>query len=165
MASIFASLTESLTMAKNRFVKPLLDQIDTTIQALDPLAKTRVINYQVEDLSADGDIAARVIFVAPAGLSVLLVSASIISQGTAAGIDDANTCVVALTDGTNSIVSKTFNTATAFPAAAAITDLGTLHATYKSLSAGEKLCLSVTNGSAANPPAFMLQVVYSIAAA
>ncbi len=126
-------------------------------------AKTRILNYQVSDLSAGADIAAQVIFSAPAGLDVTLVSASIIPQGTAAGIDDSNTCVIALTDGTNTIVTQQYDASPVFPAAAAVTSLGTLDETYKVLSAGEKLYLSVTNGTTANPPAFMLQVVYTVA--
>ncbi|MEM5794752.1 MAG: hypothetical protein AAGU23_00545 [Bacillota bacterium] len=126
-------------------------------------AKTHILNYQVSDLGAGVDIAAQVIFSAPAGLDVTLVSASIIPQGTAAGIDDSNTCVIALTDGTNTIVTQQYDTSPAFPAAAAVTSLGTLDETYKVLSAGEKLYLSVTNGTTANPPAFMLQVVYTVA--
>lgn len=126
-------------------------------------AKYHILNYQVEDLAAGADIADRVIFVAPTGLDVTGISAAIIPQGNAAGIDDSNKCTIKLSDGTNTIVEKEFDASPAFPAAAAVTDLGTLDATYKVLSAGEKLYLSVTNGTTANPPAFMLQVVYSVA--
>lgn len=126
-------------------------------------AKTKVLTYQVEDLGAGADIADRVIFAAPSGLDVTLVSASIIPQGNAAGVDDSNTSVIKLSDGTNTIVEATYDADPGFPAAAAVTSLGTLDVTYKVLSAGEKLYLSVTNGATANPPAFMLQVVYTVA--
>ena len=108
-------------------------------------------------------IADRVIFAAPAGIDVTLVSAAIIPQGAAAGIDDSNKCVIALSDGTSAIVSKEFDADPVFPAAAAVTDLGALDETAKVLAAGEKLYLSVTNGATANPPGFMLQVVYAVA--
>jgi hypothetical protein len=136
-----------------------------TAAKLATTAKTHVLTYQVEDLAAGADIAAKVIFAAPAGLDVTLVSASIIPQGTAAGIDDGNTCVIALTDGTNTIVSQQYDASPAFPTAAAVTSLGTLDETYKVLAAGEKLYLAVTNGTTANPPAFMLQITYTVAEA
>jgi hypothetical protein len=134
-----------------------------TLAKLADKARYHILSYQVEDLGADADIDGRPIFVAPSGLDVTLVSASIIPQGTAAGIDDSNKCIITLTDGTNDIVEKEFNTGTAFPAEGVVTDLGSLDETHKVLASGETLYFSVTNGATANPPAFMLQVVYAIA--
>jgi hypothetical protein len=136
---------------------------NVTLAKLATTCKTHILNYQVEDLAADADIADRVIFESPTGIDVTLVSASIIPQGNAAGVDDSNTCVIKLSDGTNTIVEATYDTDPAFPAAAAATSLGTLDEDYVGLAAGEKLYLSVTNGSTANPPGFMLQVVYTVA--
>ncbi len=137
---------------------------DIALSKLSATARKSVLSYQIEDLSAGADIANRVIFQAPSGIDVTLVSAAIIPQGSAAGVDDSNTCVIALADGSgNSIVSKTYNTGTAIPAAGVLGDLGVLDATYKALAAGEKLALSITNGTTANPPALMLQVVYTVA--
>lgn len=127
-------------------------------------AKTHVFTYSVEDLSAGADIASRAVLVVPTGLEYTLTSAIIISNGTAAGIDDSNTCVVALADNSaNAICSLTMNTGTPFPASNATSSLGTLDGTYKVLSAGEALCIAVTNGVTANPPAFRLQVTYTVA--
>ena len=42
---------------------------------------------------------------------------------------------------------------------------GALDGTHKILAAGEKLYLSVTNGTTAAPPAFLLQLTYTIAPA
>ena len=84
-------------------------------------------------------------------------------MGTSVGIDDSNNCLVGLTDGTNSIVSTAWDSSPAFPDAGTVNSLGTVDATYKVLSAGEKLVLNVTNGATANPPAMMLQVVYTVA--
>jgi hypothetical protein len=135
---------------------------NVTPAKLSAAAGARILSYQVEDLAAGADIAGRVIFAAPTGVDVTMVSAAIIPQGAAAGIDDGNKCVIALTDGTNTIVSAEFDANPAFPAAAAVTDLGALDGTHKVLSAGEKLYLSVTDGTTANPPAFMLQIVYNV---
>ena len=136
---------------------------NVTPAKLSTAAGARVLTYQVEDLAAGGDITARPIFVAPSGVDVTIVSASIIPQGAPAGIDDSNTCVIALSDGTNAIASATFDTDPAFPAVGVTTSLGALDATYKVLGAGEKLYVAVTNGTTANPPAFMLEIVYTVA--
>lgn len=136
-----------------------------TLAKLASTAKTHVLCVPVEDLAADGDIAARAVFEVPAGLVATLTDARIIMQGSAAGVDDANTCVITLTDGTNTIVSKTYNTGTAMPAANASGSLGALDATHKVLAAAEKLHFTVTNGTTANPPAMVLQVAYTLAEA
>lgn len=136
---------------------------NVTLAKLATTAKTKILSYQIEDLGAGADITNRVIFVAPAGIDVTLVNASIIPQGTAAGVDDGNTSVIALTDGTNTIVSVTYDADPGFPAAGTIANLGALDPTYKVLSAGEKLVLSITNGATANIPALMLQITYTVA--
>jgi hypothetical protein len=135
-----------------------------TLAKLAETARTHILSYQVEDLAADADIVDRVIFEAPTGIDVTLVSANIIPQGNAEGIDGSNKCVVKLSDGTNTIVEATYgDVSSPFPAAASAASLGTLDTTYKALAAGEKLYLSVTNGATADPPGFMLQVVYTVA--
>lgn len=137
-----------------------------TLAKLATEARTFILQVPVEDLEAGADIADRLVFEAPAGFDITLVSAKVLSQGTAAGIDDSNTCVVLLEDGaSNAIVTKTYDVDPAFPASGVVADLGTLDSTYKVLSAGEKLLLSVTNGATANPPGFVIQVVYTMAAA
>jgi hypothetical protein len=167
-ANLFDNATTDAKFAANAFAADA-DSRGKFADGIWPLAKLaatakyHILNYQVEDLAAGGDIANRVIFAAPTGLDVTLVKATIIPQGNSAGIDDGNTCVVKLSDGTNTIVEATYDASPGFPAAATETDLGTLESTHKALAAGEKLYLSVTNGTTANPPAFMLQVVYSVA--
>ena len=93
----------------------------------------------VEDLAAGADIAGRVIYVVPTGYAVTLSSVSIVPSGSKTGIDAGNTCVVALANGANAIVSKTYNNTTVFPADATEDDLGALSGTYKVLAAGALL--------------------------
>jgi len=113
----------------------------------------------VEDLAADADIANRPIFVAP-DAGVTLVSIGILTEGAPAGVDDSNTSVIALKDDAgNTIVTKTYNTATQ-PPSSDYEDLGTLDGTHKVLSAGEHVTLSVTNGTTADLPAFSVILVY-----
>lgn len=150
-------------LATNAVETLKIKDVNVTLAKLAVTAKTQILTYQVEDLAANADIADRVIFEAPTGIDVTLATAKIIPQGNAAGIDDSNKCVIKLSDGTNTIVEATFDADPAFPAAAAATSLGTLSSTYKVLAAGEKLYLSVTNGTAADPPAFMLIVTYTVA--
>ena len=116
-------------------------------------------------MAAGADIANRVIFSAPTGIDATLVSASIIPQGDDAEIDDTNACVIKLSDGTNTIVEKDLQHRMAFPAAAAEGSLGALHATCETkLPQGRKTVSSVTTWALQQiPPAFMLQVVYTIA--
>lgn len=136
---------------------------NVTLAKIATTGKTHILTYQIEDLGAGADIADRVIFEAPAGLTITLATAKIIPQGNSAGIDDSNTCVIKLSDGTNTIVEVTYDADPAFPSSNAATSLGTLDATYKALSPGKKLYLSITNGATANPPAIMLQVTYTVA--
>lgn len=126
-------------------------------------ANTRVVNYQVEDLAANADIAGRALLEVPTGMVFTITDARIISHGAAAGIDAGNTCAVAIKNGSNAIATATYDNATPFPDENASGSLGALNATYKVLAAGEKLVLAVTNGATANPPAFMLQVTFTIA--
>lgn len=110
-------------------------------------------------LTAGNDLAATVQFSDPRG--VTLVSAALIMQSNAIGtIDDSNTSVVAITDGaSNSIVSKTYNTATQ-PTAPGVNDLGALDATNKVLTANETVSIAITNGATAATPASLLRLVF-----
>lgn len=126
---------------------------------------SQFIVYQVEDLSAGGDIADRPLFVCPTGFTFTLSSVKIIAQGSASGIDNSNTCVVAVKNGSNTIVTKTYNGSTTFPTSGTADDLGALNATYKVIAAGEIIKVSVTNGNTADTPAFILQIVGTLATA
>jgi hypothetical protein len=135
-------------------------------EKLTAAANQKLIVIPIEDLAAGADIADRTLFYVPAGVDYTLVSVGIIPRGASVGIDDSNTAVIALKDGSaNAIVSKTYDTDPQPPAAGVIGDLGSLSGTYKILSAGEKLVLDVTQGATANLPAFDLQIVLTQATA
>ena len=119
------------------------------------------IHIPVENLSAGGDIADRCVLIVPTGQIYTLTAVNLISQGTASGIDDSNTSVVVLKNGTNAIFTQTYNTGTAFPADGAATS-PSLSGTYKVLAAGEKVKFSVTNGAAADTPLFCIQIDYTL---
>jgi len=128
-------------------------------------ANAKIFSYQIEDLSADADIADRPLLVIPTGYALTLTDIKVLSQGAPAGIDDSNTCVVVVKNGSSAIVTKTYNTGTAFPASGTAASLGALSATYKILAAGEIVKFSITNGTNANPPAFMVQLEGTLATA
>src|SRR5690606_2540747 len=97
------------------------------------------------------------------GLTATLISADIIPIGSATGIGESTTSVWTLTDGTNTIVTKTFNGSPDFPDDKVIANLGELNETHKVLVANEQLRLSVTNGSNVITPPVLLQVTYVLA--
>jgi hypothetical protein len=115
----------------------------------------------VEGLAAGVDIADRSVYVVPTGYSATVLSALVLSQGTPADIDDSNTCVVSLDNGSDNVATVTFDDTTAFPADGATEDL-TLD--VAALAAGDVVKLSVTNGATANPPAFTVQALIRLAA-
>lgn len=125
---------------------------------LDDAHAEQSVIVPVEDLAADGDIAARPIFVHPR--AVTIVSVGILTQGSPAGVDDANTAVLALKDdAANTILTKTYDTANQ-PPDGDYEDLGTPDATHKVLAAGEHVTLDVTQGTTADLPAFSLVIRY-----
>ncbi|HEY3374659.1 MAG TPA: hypothetical protein VGK02_06315 [Candidatus Aquicultor sp.] len=160
-AKINALAVTEAKLAAGAVTTVKITDANVTLAKLAASAKAKTYRYQVEDLAAGADIAARCILSAPTGIDITLTSAKIIPQGAAAGVDDANTSVWALTDGTNTIVTDTYDTAPGFPAANAVTSLGTLDSTYKVLSAGEKLYLTVTNGATANLPGVIIEITYT----
>ena len=118
----------------------------------------RLALVRVEDLAAGADISGRPIFVHPR--KVTLSSVGILTEGAPADVDDSNTAVLEVADDAdNSIVSKTYSTATQ-PPDADYEDIGALSATHKVLAAGEHLKLNVTQGTTADLPAFSLVLRY-----
>ena len=134
-----------------------------TLAQMAASAKTQILTTFVPGLSADGDLAAGPLMVVPTGMTATLSSVTLLPMAASSGIDDSNTSVFTLTDGTNTIVTKTYNASVAFPAAGAAGSLGTLDGTHKVLAAGEVLTLSITNGTSAATPALSVQVVYTLA--
>jgi hypothetical protein len=120
------------------------------------------VTYQVEDLAAGADIADMPIYVVPVGYTFEVEAAQVIMQGTTAGVDDANTAVVAVEVGATALVSKTYNTANQPPASGAAGSLGVIANGER--AAGDVITFSVTNGATADLPAFMLQITGTLAA-
>jgi len=159
---VFASADDTLTFtgAGNSYVGVAQDvpASGAIILRIDPQrSRIKTITHAVEDLSAGADIAARAIHAFEA--AGWLVSARVVNQATAAaGIDNSNTCVIALATDAGTVVSGTFNATNTFPAANAKKDLGAL--SNAGAAAGYVLTLAVTNGTTANPGAFLVEVDY-----
>lgn len=159
---IFASADDTLQLrgTGNSYVGVAQDVPATgaLILRIDPFRRlVKTITHAVEDLAAGADIAARAIHAFDA--EGWLVAARVVNQSTsAAGINDANTCVITLATGAGTVVNFTFNTTVVFPNANALTDLGSLANTR--VTTGSVLTLAVTNGTTANPGPFLVEVDY-----
>jgi hypothetical protein len=121
-----------------------------------------IFTYQVTNIGEGVDFTTRAIFESMFNMKNIITSARIISQGTAVGIDDSNTCIISILNGTNVIATKTYNTAIPFPDINVSDSLGDLSEIYKVLENGEKLHLEVTNGVTVDLPIFMLEIQYTI---
>lgn len=113
----------------------------------------QTILYTSADRGAGEDLSAVSIGL-PAGDGTI-VDVSVISTGSAVGVDDANTSVFELKVNSTTKASYTFNTANTFPAAGAAQ---ALNIADEDVAAGDVLKLTVTNGATANLPVFMVQV-------
>ncbi len=134
---------------------PAANQI---ILRIDPAwGRIKTLVHQIEDLGAGVDISARAIHAFDG--AAWITAARVVNQATTAvGINDANTCVVALTIGAATVASKTFDTANVFPAANAAISMGSI-VTARAV-AGNVLNVAVTNGATANPGPFLVEVDY-----
>ncbi|MCO6437849.1 MAG: hypothetical protein J5J06_12225 [Phycisphaerae bacterium] len=159
---VFASADDTLTFAAagNSCVGIVQDVLDAgeIILRLDTTQRpVKTITYEVADLSAGQDVAARAIH--SFGVEGWIVAARVVNESTAAaGIDASNTCVVQLATGAGVVATKTFDNTTPFPAANASTSMGTISNAHA--PAGTVLTLAVTNGSTANPGPFHVCVDY-----
>jgi len=159
---VFASADDVLTFTAsgNSYVGFVQDFVTTgeIILRVDPRrAKIKTITHAVEDLAAGADIPARAVH----GFDGegWIVAARVVNQATAAaGIDNANTCVVALTTGAGSVVSATFDATNSFPPANTDKDLGAVSNAH--VSAGEVMTVAVTNGVTADLGPFLVEVDY-----
>jgi hypothetical protein len=159
---VFASADDTLTFSGNgsSYVGVVQDLVSSgkIILRIDPMGtRVKTVTHAVEDLDAGADIAARAIHCF--NVDGWIVAARVVNQASAAaGIDDSNTCVIALAIDAGEVVSKTYNSSVTFPAANTADDLGTL--AYQHAYAGNIVTLAVTNGATANPGPFLLEVDY-----
>jgi len=170
MATIQKSITRpNIERIPNRTTMEIVKGLWRVIEAIFPqirddliAAEKQVVLIAVEDLAAGVDIASRPVFVTSQWKKIEILAIGQLSQGAPAGIDDANTCVVAITDdASNQIVSKTYNTSVAFPTND-YEDLGALNSNNKVIVSGEHLLLNVTNGATADTPAFQLVIEFRL---
>lgn len=119
-------------------------------QLLDDVSPIEYLTLYIGDLAADADTAAMRAPAHPAGGR--LVSVDVCFHGASAGVDNANTSVHTVTDQDgNTIVTKTYNTATQPPNGQE--SLGTCDLTHGVLAARESPRVTITNGGTANLPA------------
>jgi len=125
--------------------------------------KARILVSTVENLAAGADIGdgtaanARTVWSPP--VAVTITDVKVYGRAAAAGVDDANTAVVKVYNGTSTVVTKTYNTANAFPAAFTPTSLGTM--ANAAVPAGTAIKFDAVNGATADLPAFDLYIEYT----
>lgn len=157
-AGPFAGYAIAAALTADERVRFLLRSMtETDFVGTNAAHREQIVFIPIENLAADADIAARPVFAAPrAGV---LLSAALLAQGSFTGVDNSNTMVVLLDDGTNTIVTRTYNASTV-PTNNGVNDLGSLSETHQVLTANEIVRLSITNGTAADPPAMLLRLVF-----
>lgn len=159
---VFASADDTLTFSGhgNTYVGVVKDvpSANAVVLRLDTdRTPVKTITHAIEDVAAGVDIAARAAHLF--ANDAWIVSAAVVNQGTAAaGVNDANTCVVAVATGAGAVATATFNSTTAFPSANAAFDMGAV-GNARAL-AGHVLTVAVTNGTTANPGPFLVEVNY-----
>lgn len=153
-------ITTLTTTAKTTAVAAI-NEIDASVTAAEALlasSLSQVLSFQIDALTAGTDISGKVLAAMPTGYSFEILSADVIANGSSAGIDATNTCVIAVKNGSDTVVTKTYNNTVTFPADNAVDNLGAISATYKTVAAGAKLSIAVANGTTAATPKFMLQI-------
>jgi hypothetical protein len=160
---VFASADNVLTFSGNgnSYVGVVQDvpAADSIILRIDPFRTlVKTITHAVENLAAGADIAARAIHTF--ANAAWITAVRVVNQASAAaGIDASNTTVVTVAYvGGDDVATATFNNVLAFPLANVAYNM-TLSAATKS-AAGNVLGLAVTNGAAADPGPFLVEVDY-----
>jgi len=159
---VFASADDTLTFSSNgnSHVGIAQDYVSAgnIILRLDTQRRAvKTVTHVVEDLAANGDIAARAIH--SFNKEAWIVAARVVNQAdSASGVDDGNTSVHALKIGSDTVVTETFDSTTAFPAANTAADLGALGNNHA--AAGDVLTYEVTNGTTADLGPFLVEVDY-----
>jgi hypothetical protein len=159
---VFASADNTLTFSANgnSYVGILIDvtATNTVIVRLDPARRlVKTVTHAVENLAANGDIAARAVHCFDS--EAWIIAARVVNQATAAtGVDDSNTSVHTLKIGAATVVTETFDSTTAFPAANTEADLGAVANNHA--ATGDVLTYEVTNGTTADLGPFLVEVDY-----
>ncbi len=159
---VFASADNVLTFtaSANSYVGTVQDvpAANEIILRIGPnRGRVKTVVHAVENLGAGADIAARAVHAFNCDAWIL--SARVVNQtAAAAGINDANTCVVQLATGAGTVATATFNTAVTFPAVNTSVDMGAVSNVHA--LPGHVLTLAVTNGATADPGTFLVEVDY-----
>lgn len=126
-----------------------------------PTPPRHFARYRLADLDAGADLAAAIIFSPDEDVQIRAIT--ITPDGDDAGVDASNTSVFTATDGSNTLVTKTYdNDTNDFPDDSVQDSLGTIAAAHAMLKDGESVELAVTNGATANLPAVEVTIEYTV---
>lgn len=151
-------ITTLTTTAKTTAVAAI-NEIDASVTAAEATlasSLSQVLTFEIAALTAGTDLAGRVLAAMPTGYSFVIQSLDIISNGSPAGIDAANTCVVVVKNQAATVASKTYTNLVGFPEDNAVSNLGTIG--NATVAAGSAVSLYITNGTTAATPKFLLQI-------
>jgi hypothetical protein len=141
--------TGSVTARLVENVNDLIDDVE-----LVRAATRSVVSYDIEDLAAGADIAARAIYVAPRA-STIIDSVRVIHEAASAAVDGSNTLVVTLRNITEGVdIASVTKTATT---SANVADTLTLTAANADIASGDVLGIVVTQGASADAAKMILQ--------
>lgn len=127
----------------------------TGVVTLNAAHQEQIVIVPQANPTAGEDISALPMYVHPRANTIQ--SIGILWEAASAGIDTDNTSVITFTDdASNTIVTKTYSTSS--PPTADYADLGAL-STHNVLTAGEHVLMTITNGAAADLPAFKVVIV------
>ena len=125
------------------------------------MGNIQTIVTKIDSLAAGADLdgTTKGFYVVPAGMKFTVTNVSLVSRGTAAGIDAGNTAAIGVQVGASVLASKTFSNAVVFPADLGFAEL-TLNATPALLviAAGNVMKAVITQGATADLPEFNIQV-------
>lgn len=120
-----------------------------------------IFTYNLADLGAGNDLAESIVWVPPFAAEILDVLVT--PDGDDAGVDNSNTSVWTVKNGSATVVTATYDATNTFPDDGVQTSLGSV--ANNVVAPGGTVTLTVTNGAAANLPACQVAIRYRKATA
>lgn len=128
--------------------------MDTVSNAVEGMSYTFLAN--IDSLSVGSYN--KLVLVVPLGYVYTIKDITIISNGTATGIDNTNTSTIRLVEGADTIGTKTFNASNPFPS---LNNSVSIPITDGLIDKSRNVVLEIVNGTTAVTPKFSLQISYS----
>ena len=164
MRRIIMGQVYPVTPAANVATLGIESELASNINERIPAIPLSVVTFETAiaagSAGADQVAAGNAFMTVPTGYRLYIKAVNIIAAGTSAGIDGSNTCLIALTNITESVnvAAKTFTNVVVYPAANVAAEL-TLVTAQQTVKAGDTLGMTITQGTTADHNGFVLQVI------